>query len=512
MHIDTIDAFSAFEQLRDAWNSVYEADPESHIFLSHQYLDDWLKFSPSAWLVLAVKPTRDSKDYVAFLPLRIRSLFDEESGLRNELYHAGSGFVDYSGLLCLPEMEKEAIPALAAHIRRKLHWGEFRLESLLMCERRQRLFFRGFDKRKFDLQPITYIEPNGLNNGICPVADLPDTWDGYLARLSANNRQKIRRLLRKLDESDRFRITVLDGQEAIDGIDVMLDYWLAKWSPKKGDERAREIVERNRAMLRRSLSNGTLFVPAFHDGDRQVALLATMIDPLKRSMLFWMTGRDEEFTDLPAGYLLHAFSIRHAIENGFRTYDFLRGTEPYKYVFANRENRMSACVLRTHDKRNHSGTLDPRCLDSMVKMAIAFDDEGKGANARKAYLQIIETAPRHALILYRLGRLLARQNEHSDAAVWLRRSIEVERDGDNAWLWLARSLQALGRTQEALAAWNELLVLRPAHEEAGRSVVELHLTATREARPCEIPSPARVPAMLARATPAPEPQFLPLPV
>jgi CelD/BcsL family acetyltransferase involved in cellulose biosynthesis len=46
-----------------------------------------------------------------------------------------------------------------------------------------------------------------------------------------------------------------------------------------------------------------------------------------------MTGRDETFEAPPAGMILHAYSIRHAIKQGFIEYDFLRGNEPYKYAW-----------------------------------------------------------------------------------------------------------------------------------------------------------------------------------
>jgi CelD/BcsL family acetyltransferase involved in cellulose biosynthesis len=59
--------------------------------------------------------------------------------------------------------------------------------------------------------------------------------------------------------------------------------------------------------------------------------LASFVDPQKASLLFYIGGRDESVDNPPPGLVLHAHSIRHAIANGFRTYDFLRGNEGYKY-------------------------------------------------------------------------------------------------------------------------------------------------------------------------------------
>jgi CelD/BcsL family acetyltransferase involved in cellulose biosynthesis len=476
MHIDSIETFEALQDVRDAWGVVYAMDPEANFFLTYQWLDDWLKFSPGAWFVLAVKETAESPDYIAFLPLRVRAKFDKKVGLYNELLLAGSYFSDYTGLLCRPEVEEEVLPALAAHIKRNLHWAEFKLECLMMSDRRRKLFLKTFGKRRFVHKPISYVQNRTqLDNGICPAADLPESWDDYLALLSSNNRQKIRRLLKKVDNSDQYRITIVEGEDQFEMIDTLLAQWRVKWSQVKG-ERTDEIVMLNRGMLQRSARAGNLFMPVFWDGDRPVAILATLIDECKRSLHFLITGRDESFSELPSGYLLHAFSIRHAIAHGFRIYDFLRGNEPYKYHFATREAHMHACEMRTNDGRNCNDGLDPRCLETMVDMANGFDDKGEHADAGMAFRQILDTAPGHALVLYRLGRMLARKGDFEAAVPWLTRSVEAEPGGNNAWKWLARSHQALGDLKRALAAWSKVAELQPNDEEASRLVKELQLT------------------------------------
>jgi hypothetical protein len=64
-------------------------------------------------------------------------------------------------------------------------------------------------------------------------------------------------------------------------------------------------------------------------------------------LLFYIGSRDETFDDLPPGFVLHAYSIRHAIENGFTTYDFLCGNEPYKYSFGAQDHHTRCIVLST---------------------------------------------------------------------------------------------------------------------------------------------------------------------
>lgn len=40
----------------------------------------------------------------------------------------------------------------------------------------------------------------------CPFVALPSDWDAYLTKLSANNRQKVRRWLRKVEAGEEYDI------------------------------------------------------------------------------------------------------------------------------------------------------------------------------------------------------------------------------------------------------------------------------------------------------------------
>jgi CelD/BcsL family acetyltransferase involved in cellulose biosynthesis len=100
------------------------------------------------------------------------------------------------------------------------------------------------------------------------------------------------------------------------------------------------LIRSNGAMLTRSFQSGLVYLPTFWHGDRPVAALATLVEPRKRTFSFYMTGRDETFEGQPAGMILHAHSIRHAIAQGFVEYDFLRGNEPYKYSFGCKERQI----------------------------------------------------------------------------------------------------------------------------------------------------------------------------
>ena len=474
MYIRVIDDFSEFAAVRGDWDAVYAADPEAQFFLSWQWLSDWLTVHKTVWFVLAAKRDESDAEYAAFLPMRMRTQYGVKLGFFNQLHFAGDGFSDYTGILTRPEFEAEVIPAFAEFVKRRLSWARFTMDNLLMSEQRRRLFLAPFDKARFAQTDIGYLDsPHGVDNGVCLSIDLPGDWDSYLETLSANNRQKIRRLLRKVEASEDCRITLATSETFERDLRTLLHFWRLKWEARKG-ERTESILGRNFVMLMRCARQGRLMMPVFWHGDRPVAALAILIDPVKKSLLFFITGRDETYGDMPAGYLLQAFSIRHAIANGFATYDFLKGDEPYKYLFAPRARRLRAVNVATRTGRNLGGELDPRGLPAMLQATLEFEREGREAEAERCYRQIVEAAPDDGLALYRFGRFLAKRGDHADARIWLTRSVEAAPLGENAWLWLARSLQALGEVGAARDACSELLKLQPDNEAAKTLILDLN--------------------------------------
>jgi tetratricopeptide (TPR) repeat protein len=440
-------------------------------------MSDWLAVYQTVWFVLAAKRNKTDAEYVAFLPMRLRVDFDKKVGFCNELIVAGTFFSDYTGILARPEFEAETVPAFAEYLKRQLNWARLTMDSLMISEQRRRMFLRAFDKRRFALTDVEYkFGNNPTNFSICPSIKLPPSWDEYLKILSANNRQKIRRLLRKLEASKDCRITLSDAENFDRNLTMLLHFWKIKWAPGKG-EITDVLALTNYRMLTRCAENGTLFLPVFWHGDRPVAALATLIDSCKKSLLFFITGRDEAYSEMPAGYLLHAYSIRHAIAHGFATYDFLRGDEPYKYLFAAREHRLRAVSVVTKTNRNLGGKLDPRGLPTMLEMTLEFENKGETADAERGYRQILEMEPNHALALYRFGRFMAKSGAHAEAKELLSRSVEVEPAGDNAWFLLAQSLRSLGENEAALEACRKVIKLRPQNEEAKKLFLQLCLIA-----------------------------------
>jgi CelD/BcsL family acetyltransferase involved in cellulose biosynthesis len=345
MHIDVVEDSASLKRLRHDWDAVYDSDPEAHVFLSWDWFCVLRAQFDYDWLLLAVRPGQTS-GYVAFCPLKRVTKRRDNGDCHDEIRMAGFPHADYTGFLCRPEYQAEAIPAIARHLRAQ-NWGRIALEFVRASESRMKLFLGPFADDEFAVEKTErLIKNNTINNNICPFVNLPCDWDTYLGeKLSANTRQKVKRFLRKIDDGEEFRITHADARSYERDLDMLLRFWEAQWGPKKG-KRLTAMLSVTRKMLTGLFQAGMLVVPVFWKGDVPLGAIALIKDERKRWLHFQIAGRDGAFGSPPPGFILHAHSIRWAIRNGYSAYDMMRGNEPYKYLFGCEERRAWSVSIR----------------------------------------------------------------------------------------------------------------------------------------------------------------------
>jgi len=450
MQIDICDDLEAFDGLKANWDRVYCADPEAHFFLSHVWMKEWFREIKVGWFVLAAKPL-SAREYVAFFPLRIRTKPGRTGGFFTEVAMAGNRFCDYTGFICTPGLQAEAIAAFARAIK-TMNWARVHLECVRVAEQNLNRLLKGFPARHFEItRKSAYDAEADIDNGICPFVDLPADWASYLALLSANSRQKLKRLLRKVESSDDMAITHTDTGTLERDLDAMMELWRLKWEPKK-KHRAPVIDQNIRAMLRRAHRTGNLFLPVLWSNNRPVGVLASLIDWQKRYLLFLVGARDTAFRTPQPGLVLHAHSIRYAIEAKLTRYDFLRGNEPYKYSFGASERKIASIIVESRSKTRRSHVLDRRSIPDAFKHVQKLHADGKFKDADLGYRQILSIDPGHKSALFGFGASRLIQNDPAAAEEAFRALLALSDTSQRGWTGLAKALAAQNRKNEAEAA------------------------------------------------------------
>lgn len=415
MHIDVIDTAKGLSRIKSDWDHVYRADPESQFFLSWTWLKRWLDGLDGTWLILAAKPSPAGERHVAFLPLRRRTKMRASGGFYNELTMAGSRMAEYTGLLAHPAHATEAVRGFAQCLKR-MSWARLDFDKLRMSASRIEMLIEGLDAAGLSVRRVHQHRQHGIDLYACPYIPLPASWEAYLGTLSANTRQRIRRGLRKLDASPELRIVPATNDTIERDLDPFLALWTAKWAARKG-KAAGAITSNLRLMLLHCMRAGALYMPLLWQDERLVAGLALLVDADKKTLLFMVGGRDPGVVDPPPGLMLHAFSIRRAIEMGFAEYDFLNGDETYKLSLAGERRQLESLTVAVPGGLNHDGRLDPACCARVQRYCDKLRRGGQWELAAVGYRQILGIDPANASVAGALQQMAAARGAgtHLDA-------------------------------------------------------------------------------------------------
>jgi tetratricopeptide (TPR) repeat protein len=467
MKIDVIDNFETFQAIKSNWDLVYEADPQAQFFLSWIWLREKLKFYEEcneSWFILAAKSSSDATDYVAFFPLGILvTEYKDGGGFYNKLFMAGGTDSEHIGFICRSEYEEEVSSAFAIYLQQQEEWSILEMDKIPETHKRLSLFLKSLSLESIQIEETRYINDlDTIDNGSVPYILLPDDWEQYLQNvISSNTRQKIRRLLRKIESSNEFHVTHVNEDNLEDHLKILLRFWKTSWEDRKGRERCRKIIAQLYSNLRHCFEHNCLYLPVLWQGDKPIGAIANLIDFKKKSILFFVGGRDETIRDLPPGIVLHAYGIQYAIQNGFKVYDFLMGNEAYKFSFGAKERRIKNIKVRRKRLSNPNRKLDVRTIPKAIKITANHHQANRLVEAEQGYSQIMEVQPEHPDALYGLSVIMQRKGECQAAENLLKSLVQVQPNHTKAWFSLGVLHQIQGQLSEAEKAYQQALNLQP---------------------------------------------------
>ena len=466
MDIEIIEDLATFEAIRPNWENIYHQDTQAQFFISWSWISvniEYYSRHQLPWLILAAKADPDVSDYVGFFPLLI-GVATSEGGdcFYNELSLLGVTDGEHPGCLSLPGCEAEVVAAFAIFLQQLDFWSVLSMHNLPQANRRLNLLLTALDSAGFETKESSQKNyQNSLdrvNNQIVPYLTLPDSWEQYLKNsLSSNTRQKVRRFLRKVENSFEYKIVDVNVENIERHIEAITELWRASWESRKGIGKCRKILRRMSFELRRCFERGCLHLPILWQGNRPLAAIANLVDFDKKTILFFVGGRDETFRKFPSGFVLHARAIRDAIEHGFKTYDFLSGNEAYKYSFGAKDRQIHTVNIERQNCQAQAKRLDRRTLPALLEVSQRSHQANNLALAETGYRQILAVQPEHTAALYGLSAIAQRQGRERDARDCLNLLLQIEPSNTRAWFGLGTLHQSHERLSAAEAAYQQAL-------------------------------------------------------
>ncbi|HLS85816.1 MAG TPA: GNAT family N-acetyltransferase [Burkholderiales bacterium] len=324
LEVATLTTEEAFVALAVDWNRVHGECGTASIFNSWFWQYTW-------WQVygggrpLRILVASEGDTLVGILPLHLRTVQALGRTVR-VLQFIGTGgdtHPDDLGAILLPRCKEAAAEALAEAVLSLSGWDVLALgdmdprspfpEALERAAAR-----RGLAREKGVSQRIPYVT-------------LPSSWNAFLASLDAKRRARFRKFPRRLAEAFPARFFVWDDAARLDeAVDRLAHLHRKRWSEYgvSTSFATAEYVEFHRRVIKGCFPRGWLRLYCLEIAGEVAAMLYCY--RFRNGIYAMQTGFDPGYAQYAAGTVLLGRAIEHAIGEGNRVYDFLRGRHRYK--------------------------------------------------------------------------------------------------------------------------------------------------------------------------------------
>jgi CelD/BcsL family acetyltransferase involved in cellulose biosynthesis len=173
--------------------------------------------------------------------------------------------------------------------------------------------------------------------------ELPATFEEYLETLDGKQRHEVKRKLRRLNQAGSAVFKFVDDKSTIP---EALENFFKMFVESRSDK-ADFLTDKMSVFFRKladSLSEiGLLKIGVLELDKKPVAEI--MCFDYNNKIYLYNSGYDPGYTSLSAGMLSKVFAIRDSIEKGRKCFDFLKGSEVYKYRLGGKEVPLYRCQI-----------------------------------------------------------------------------------------------------------------------------------------------------------------------
>jgi len=175
---------------------------------------------------------------------------------------------------------------------------------------------------------------------VCPLIHLPATWEDYMALLDKKERHELRRKLRRAEQSEEpVQLYITSGEETLDAdLEAFITLFVVS-RPDKAAFMSAPMRAFFHAAGREAQRAGWLQL-AFLQVSGINAAAYMNFDYAGRVMVYNSGLDPKSFQSLSPGIVLMGKLIQHAIEQKRAVFDFLRGSEDYKYRLGGKDTHV----------------------------------------------------------------------------------------------------------------------------------------------------------------------------
>jgi len=353
MKLEIYEDAAGFETLRGEWNTLLQQSATNTLFLTWEWQKAWWEaFGQGKDLRLITVRGADGV-LLAVLPLFLQETVVDLSapmpdisvehpvamagGEAQQTAHlvGGTEVSDYLDIIAPAEWNREAYAAILDALD-GLQWQILDLRCLPAHSPTVPAVSELSTARGWSAQQA--------REDVCPVVELPGTWDEYLAGLNKKQRHELRRKMRRAEAEAHVEWRWITADTLDDGLATF--FRLHKGSdPGKAEFMDRQMEGFFRAIAYAALDNGWLRLSELRFNGQPVA--SYLCFDYGTDRLVYNSGFDlSSYADLGPGIVSVGYMIQDAIAHGLKRFDFLQGDERYKYEFGAHDTEVLRLLVR----------------------------------------------------------------------------------------------------------------------------------------------------------------------
>jgi CelD/BcsL family acetyltransferase involved in cellulose biosynthesis len=327
--VETVTTTTELAALEGEWTELWRRAPAATPFQTPAWLMPWWRqFGNDGLHVLTA---RADGQLVGLLPLY---LLREPGGAK--LLPVGIGVSDYLDGIFEPGSEHAAAAAFIRHLTAEpCAWDVCELRPLPPDSP----LLEASDPSGRPAE-VTALEP-------CPSISIPEGARDLREVLSARIRTKLRNYGRRAERQGAVRFETASSAAGTGRLlEALIALHAKRWAE---DDRGGVFADARVGAFHRAAAPalqaaGLLRLHALCIENRVVAVIYALA--ARRCLYCYLTGFDPEFAAISPGTLLLGYAVEQAMHEHARVCDFLRGREPYKYLWGGRDRPTFARMLR----------------------------------------------------------------------------------------------------------------------------------------------------------------------
>ena len=325
---ESLTDLSALKDISAEWTNLWSRCPAATSFQRPEWLTSWVQaFRPQGILVVAA---RRRQELVGLAPM-----FHYKWGDERVLAPIGASISDYLDWLLEPDHSAEILEGIFECFENgDRHWTRLDLtdippDSALLT------------KRKFGDCEIEHSSDNA-----CPVLQLPSSFEKLEESLPSKFRHNLRTARRRSERAGEISIEVADEDKLPEFLAAMLDLHRARWTElgMPGMLAETRVQEFHQLAAPALLEQKVLRLYGMRLKGNLIATLYALSE--QHVVYCYLQAFDPAYAHLSPGVQILAAVLEDAIRYGKREVDFLRGREPYKYLWGARDRQTYRIAMR----------------------------------------------------------------------------------------------------------------------------------------------------------------------